>query len=78
MKGAKKGEFKGGVQKVECKRVPKRGSAKEECKKWSAKGVSAEGEVQKGNPNEPKDARVPTATCGFNRLRAFRRAKILE
>ena len=48
MKGAKKGEFKGGVQKVECKRVPKRGSAKEECKKWSAKEVSAEGEVQKG------------------------------
>ena len=33
MKGAKKGEFKGGVQKVECKRVPKRGSAKEECKR---------------------------------------------
>ena len=50
MKGAKKREFKGGVQKVECKRVPKRGSAKEECKKWSAKGVSAEGEVQKGKP----------------------------
>ena len=59
-----------------------KGAKKGECKggvqKRSAKGVSAEGEVQKGNPNEPKHARVPTATCGFNRLRAFRRAKILE
>ena len=56
MKGAKKGEFKGGVQKMECKRVPKRRSSKEECKKWSAKGCqkggvqrrSAKSGVQKG------------------------------
>ena len=27
--------------------------------------MSAEGEMQGGNPIEPKHARVPTATCGF-------------
>ena len=43
MKGAKKGEFKGGVQKVECKRGEcKGGVQKMECKRGECRGGSAE------------------------------------
>ena len=56
------------VQKVECKGKVKRGKCRQVQK----------GKCRQGTHNELKHARWPATTCGFNRLRAFRLAKVLR